>query len=301
MKVIPENIFFDLMFSPVSDPYRVMNAFEYDIIKKLRYLNSEPEKINAYIPTISSVITQLIGEIEQNEINFSAVEKLMNQDPVLAARVLSLANSVYYKTTTKPIQNLSSAISILGMDSISCIVIALLLKNAVKVDLQHFKLFGSLIWQHSIETAVLCQLLSQENAVETEFNCYLMGLVHDLGKVVVFEYISQQLSQTQSFEQLGCIEFKDELFKHSQLLSVETARLWQLPNAIIVALEQQINGEKTQLADTLFLSNQISESNLMIEQNKLSLIAAIKAVTQHKYCEQLVSRCFKKLMSLPPI
>jgi HD-like signal output (HDOD) protein len=214
---------------------------------------------------------------------------------------LSLANSAYYKHTKKPIETLAKAIAVLGLDNINCIVIPLLVKGIFRVNLYHFKLFGSLIWQHSLETAVLCKMLSKDADNISQFHCYLMGLVHDLGKVVVFECISQQLNEIDSFNFLGSSQFKQALAKHSLLLSVEISKNWQLPIKIQDSLEQQVKGNEDVLSHILSLANKISEANLLIENNKLTLVSAIEEISNENISEDQVTLCLNKLMELPPL
>ena len=91
------------------------------------------------------------------------------------------------------------------------------------VNLYHFKLFGSVIWQHSLEAAVLRQTLSKDKKELSQFHCYLLGLVHDLGKVVAFQYISQHLSKEKQNLNIGRPNFKLALSQASLALSIEIA------------------------------------------------------------------------------
>lgn len=88
-----------------------------------------------------------------------------------------------------------------------------------------------------------------------------MGLVHDLEKVVAFQYISQNLTDTKEAPNIGSDCFKQALFQCSLGLFIQTAILWQLPKEVINSLELQVTNKTNDLAGILHLANKISEAN----------------------------------------
>jgi len=147
----------------------------------------------------------------------------------------------------------------------------------------------------------LCQTLSKDKKELSQFHCYLMGLVHDLGKVVAFQCISQHLSKEKQNLDIGSPNFKLALSQASLALSIEIAKLWQLPTEVIDALQLQITHETSDLANILHLANKISEANLMIENNHLTLLRAIELITNDDISKAQVTLCLNKLMDLPPL
>jgi len=301
MKNMPDTIIFDIMFAKAPAQDETMSSLESDIIKKLNSLLNETNQITQYITSLPQIASELFVELESEKTDFTKIETILNKDPVLAAKVLSIVNSAYYKHTSKPITNLLKAISILGLDCIISILMPVLLKGIFNVNLYHFKLFGSLIWQHSLETAVLCQTLGKNEKNISLFNCYLMGLVHDLGKVVAFECVSQHLTKAEVSSPLGNTSFKLALSQCSLDLSIQIAIIWQLPKEIIESLQQQLADNKSDLANILYLANKISEANLMIENNHMTLLRAIELITNDSISKAQVTLCLNKLMDLPPL
>lgn len=298
---MPDTIIFDIMFENMTVQDESMSSLESEIINKLTSLLKNPDQISQYITSLPQIAAQLLIELENEETDFIKIESILNKDPILAAKVLAIVNSAYYKHTSQPITNLLKAISILGLDCIISILMPVLLKGVFNINLYHFKLFGSVIWQHSLETAVLCQTLSKDQKEINQFHCYLMGLVHDLGKVVAFQCISQNLTDTKEAPNIGSDCFKQALSQCSLKLSIQTAILWQLPKEVIKSLELQVTNKTNDLASILHLANKISEANLMIENNHMTLLRAIELITNDDISKAQATQCLNKLMDLPPL
>jgi len=298
---MPDTIIFDIMFENMPEQNEDMSILESNIINQLNNLLKEREKISQYITSLPQIAAQLLIELENKETDFIKIESILNKDPILAAKVLSIVNSAYYKHTSQPITHLLKAISILGLDCIISILMPVLLKGVFNINLYHFKLFGSIIWQHSLETAVLCQTLGKDQKKISQFHCYLMGLVHDLGKVVAFQCISQNLTEAKGTPNIGSDSFKQALSQCSLALSIQTAILWQLPKEVIESLELQLTNDTNNLASILHLANKISEANLMIENNHMTLLRAIELITNDDISKAQVTQCLNKLMDLPPL
>ncbi|MGA2228675.1 MAG: HDOD domain-containing protein [Syntrophobacteraceae bacterium] len=117
------------------------------------------------------------------------IHDLIVKDQVLAARVLKVANSPYYGAT-RSISSMKDAILFMGFDSIKSVVLAAVLKGVFA----EMGLAGSLLWEHSIGCGLVAKKLATACRYANNEEAFLAGLLHDIGKVVLFQRIPEKVS-----------------------------------------------------------------------------------------------------------
>lgn len=113
----------------------------------------------------------------------------IQMDPSFLATVLKLANSSYYGATHR-ITSLKMAITRLGLEEISNLVMA----AQVFKNLGGYEDGGGLdveeFWKHSVGTAFAARAIAKKLSTEVE-GAFLSGMMHDLGKVVLDRFFSE--------------------------------------------------------------------------------------------------------------
>ncbi|OIP20285.1 MAG: phosphohydrolase [Comamonadaceae bacterium CG2_30_57_122] len=109
--------------------------------------------------------------------------QVINRDPVVTVKVLRVVNSAYYGLA-KQITSVDHAVVFLGFNTIKNLAlgiaaIGMLPSNALAgFDGQRYLL-------HSFTTAALARQLAQRLVGADVHDCFIAGLLHDFGKVVV--------------------------------------------------------------------------------------------------------------------
>jgi HD-like signal output (HDOD) protein len=140
----------------------------------------------AELPSLSRAAQAVVQSISAGRDNFPNIARVVDEDPVLVASVLRVANSAFYSSPTR-INSVSSAISRLGFNEVRALICTASLLRAFKgaapaMDLDKF-------WGHSLGTAVACHVLVQPAGVRPgallgDNPYYLGGLMHHLGILV---------------------------------------------------------------------------------------------------------------------
>ena len=68
---------------------------------------------NEALPSIPKVIALLLNELDQDEPDLRKISQLINTDPILATRLLRLANSAQFQFANK-ISSVSEALALMG-------------------------------------------------------------------------------------------------------------------------------------------------------------------------------------------
>ena len=192
------------------------------------------------LPSIPKVVQDLIENFNSNSANADEISRNIQSDPVIAAKVLRLANSVRYGAGRK-VSSLDSAVVLLGVDTLKTLVIASGITGSFKaipgLDAKEF-------WRSSFMVANICKLVAknaQQLDAETAFTC---GMLHNIGIALMhltepdkMIAIADQVSQGANRFDLERGQFGFD----NNLVGAQLAKAWKFPANIVSALEHQGN------------------------------------------------------------
>lgn len=157
------------------------------------------------LPTLPSVAARLLSLGSDDEADVKAIVRLIEADPTLTARLLSLCRKAATRTRY-PITTVEMAVVMLGLEAVRSLVLSVQIfdwsnkttrrsapdngkkttgKQADAASVSRFNRTG--FWQHSIAVACCADQLCREHP-ELEINpeeAFVCGLVHDLGKLAL--------------------------------------------------------------------------------------------------------------------
>ncbi|MDP2136712.1 MAG: HDOD domain-containing protein [Candidatus Didemnitutus sp.] len=156
-------------------------------------------RINA-CPKLASlqVNNQALSELVRSDLSLtSQIAEIIRRDPSLSARLLRMVNSVYFGLSAR-VNNIEEAVFFLGLRQIRELSVA----TPVIEELE--RLQGKIstplpwkdLWAHSLATAILTReiLRATPLAIDDDTD-YLVGLLHNVGKVVMAYAFPDELVQ----------------------------------------------------------------------------------------------------------
>ncbi|MDT8364136.1 MAG: HDOD domain-containing protein [Nitrosomonas sp.] len=200
------------------------------------------------IKTTQPDIIARIIEIDESSPNcFREMDCLLRADQAVASFILRVANSPIYNRS-QPIRTLPIATSLLGINIIRSLVI-LAFSRSVFSNSKN-TLVCKHIWHHSLLTAIashrLCLDLGETAQCEEAF---VAGLVHDIGKVLLFSHARKEYMQALSYAlEQDCPSVDAEQFflgtDHRQI-GLQAVHEWRLP----IQFSQYVGTNLDQLSD----------------------------------------------------
>ena len=142
------------------------------------------------LPMLPQVLTRIMQLNSSSDDYFQELEMLAREDPPLTVRMLIVANSASSSPVT-PIKNIRDAITRIGAATITHLVASLAVQR-VFIPSTPSQLG---LWRHSVTVAVLCEHLAvvAPGLGLKKADAYLVGLLHDIGRFVMFEHASEEL------------------------------------------------------------------------------------------------------------
>lgn len=144
--------------------------------------------------SVNDALTELTQSSDCHSVQ---VAEIIRKDPSLTTRLLRLVNSVYTGLQT-PVDDLETAVFYLGVRGIRHLSLSTnLIEELSDLPGLSEELDWRQLWQHSISTGYLSrEILSLYGSSSTTDLDYLVGLLHNVGKIVMAYAFKDEFKQT---------------------------------------------------------------------------------------------------------
>lgn len=161
------------------------------------------------------------------------IADVIRLDPGLSARVLRAVNSAYFGFRGR-IDTISKAIALIGTSELQSLVLATSAAQAFKnissrlIDMEAF-------WQHSVRAALAARGFAETSLRAHRERVFLAGLMHDVGKLVIFHQLPAQATQilkaVKAGEPTEQAEYALLGYTHAEVGAALLER-WKLPSSL---------------------------------------------------------------------
>lgn len=182
-----------------------------------------------------AVAQRALGLLSNPDVRVREVEAALEQDTALAARVLRVANSAAFGGVSR-IDSIEQGVVRLGLRTVHEIVAATatlgMFDDATGVGLR-FR-------DHCAGVAAIVRVLASESRVKGVSQAFLVGLMHDLGKLLTlqvgeFAYDALDPEVRDAPERLHLLEREALGYDHA-VLGAHVLRAWKMPEFVSQAV-----------------------------------------------------------------
>jgi HD-like signal output (HDOD) protein len=197
------------------------------------------------LPEIYLRVKQVIDDPNTGLIDIATI---VSRDPGLTARLLKIANSVFFGVRSK-VENPMLAVNLLGPQLVHDLVLATSVTRAfsgVCDSVMNMDIF----WQNSIYSATLCKLLAEEcNVLNTE-RFFISGLLSDIGHLVMYQQAADSCQAalaiaTQQMKPLHAVETQVVGCNYAEV-GGKLLKSWGLPDSLCQPVLYQASPEKAE-------------------------------------------------------
>jgi HD-like signal output (HDOD) protein len=133
-------------------------------------------------PTCFDAVLRLRKELQNPNITLLRIAQIVQLEPLIAVKLMRLANSAAYATRGKPVRELPLAITRLGLNVVRSTAMSVAMGAILHAkEMVSFSALAQSLWEHSIYSAVATRLLARTYTQISPEEAMLAGLVHDLG------------------------------------------------------------------------------------------------------------------------
>jgi putative nucleotidyltransferase with HDIG domain len=187
------------------------------------------------LPTIPIIAQEILNLVDNDLISVSKLEKIVENDPAISAKILSVANSAFFGLK-EPTSTLSNAIMRVGFSSVRNIALGISLMTVLG-DEKKKKVFDyQRIFNHSVSVGFVASLLCKHLKLDIAEEVLMHGMLHDIGYLVLNRYFFESyLKVLNTFEQGNSILEAEKTvldFTHAEIGNW-LAEKWKLPAAIL--------------------------------------------------------------------
>lgn len=220
------------------------------------------ERSGLQFRTHAAVASRLLRALEAPETSMTSVTHLVQAEPLLAARLVAVANAVAFNASGRITADLRGAVTRLGLNNVRALATAFLVRQmsdsspSLPPALMHM---ARQLWEHTAHVAALAHVLARRvTRVDPEVALFA-GIVHEVGG---FYLLSHAAEHAALFE--GEPPEADGAAETALLVDLnrKVARALCVPEPAVAALEDLWSGflaiPPRTLGDTLLLAEQLA-------------------------------------------
>jgi putative nucleotidyltransferase with HDIG domain len=228
----------------------------------LQLSEKEIDERSINLPAFPRVVNDILATLDDENANLGALVRFVERDPVITARIISIANSAAMAGRhSGQLRDVNMAVSLIGLARIREIVLAVSLAEfATKSRM------SSYFWEHSVAVAITAQELGRFTHISPDY-ALVAGLLHDIGQLWMARFYPlefQMVRATVNCSERGIIEVERQYFgmDHCQIGGILATR-WGLPDPVVMAVSYHHDPSQVileQLADLIHVAEVFSNA-----------------------------------------
>ncbi len=227
-----------------------------DRLHALKTIAAEAQRGELSFPTNVDATLKLQRALANPDCHLDAAARLVQAEPLLAARTVAIANSVAYNPSGREVTNVAAAVQRLGFRTLGALTASVVARQlASQIREPSLRAKADQLWQHSASVAALSQVIARRVSKVDADTAMFAGIVHEVGGFYL-------LSRAAEFPGL-LDDCADEWIVHGEV-AIGRAVLAKLdvPAPVTGAIEALWNGLRAlppeTLGDTLLLANDLA-------------------------------------------
>jgi putative nucleotidyltransferase with HDIG domain len=193
---------------------------------------------------IPQVALKVMRIMDDETYDMASIAKEVRKDQVLTARTLKLCNSAFTARRTR-IESIEDAMIYLGKNMFVQVILSAAIKNYFNQSGMGYSICKGGLYHHAVGTATIAEELAACTGKAKPAIAYIAGLMHDIGKVVLDQYmtLSYPYLYRNLFEKnISILDVEKETMgtDHAQVGYLLASR-WDLPVSIANTIKHHHN------------------------------------------------------------
>ncbi len=213
------------------------------------------ERITEF-PTLPTVIARVMQIMDDPKSSAADLTNIIQLDQAMMFRILKMANSAYYGFP-RAIATVTESIVLLGFTTVRNIILTTMIYQFDQLWNRNQEVKAGVLafdqneeWHHAVATAIATrELINLQQLGALENSGYLAGLMHDIGKILFFQYMPEDYKlvlQAYRKKKQPLWQLEQEMLgaDHGQVGSWIVDK-WNLPEDIVVPISNHHQPENS--------------------------------------------------------
>ncbi len=206
------------------------------------------------LPPLPDTAVRLMAVVNDPRSTVDQLVEAIRYDQAVTTELLRLCNSAYFGLSRR-IASLNEAMVRLGTVKVMQLVMAVHTSTLLRHEQRGYGLAAGGLWRHSVGVALACGAVAPKVNLTNAGLAFTAGLLHDIGKVVLSEYVAEQFGEI-----IALVTHRGQSFLEAeravlgydhQQIGGEVAERWQLPDSIVRCIRHHHDPASLEPADPL--------------------------------------------------
>jgi HD-like signal output (HDOD) protein len=226
-----------------------------DRTEVLRKIAAEVEGGEVNFPTSAQVALKLQHALDDPDCHVEAATKLIKAEPLLAAKVVALANSAAFNSAGREITDVRAAVSRLGFRNIRALAAAVVTRQLAGRPSTAQGDLATRLWEHTAHVAALAHVIARRVTRQDPETAMFAGIVHEVGGFYM-------ISRAKDYPGLFEAGFSAWAENGEADVGRAVLKVLGVPEAVVAAIDVVWQGflalPPVSLGDTLLLADELS-------------------------------------------
>jgi HD-like signal output (HDOD) protein len=165
------------------------NTVVFGFVKSLA---AELSRGQVELPSVPDIVVKVQRTLSDENVSNDVVVRVVGAEPMLAARLLNMANSAALNTSGRVISDLRTAVARVGFNIVRSAALTFAVEQLRRSE-EFKELQGPLdgLWKSSVQIAALAHVLARRFTSLNGDAALLSGLMHNVGRIYILTRASQ--------------------------------------------------------------------------------------------------------------
>lgn len=237
-----------------------MDDFEADALAFGKRIEEELDKGQLSFPTSLDVSLRIKRLADSSASTLDEIATVVKAEPVLAAKVVRMANAVAVNPYGTPTTNVHDAVKRIGLSALRCLAFAVAAEQlAADHRSRNLRLVASGLWMHSVDVAAWSYALARQLKVVNPDTAMFSGIMIDIGQFFLVARAADYPALEGNLDR-----FADLVSTWSEPVGRAILEVFELPDIVLDAFDYEnpygSSWPPTNLADLVFVASLAAET-----------------------------------------
>ena len=144
------------------------------------------------LPSVPEIVVRLQQTMSDENVTNDVVVRVIGSEPMLASKLLTMANSVALNTSGRKIADLPTAVARVGFNIVRSAALSFAVEQLRKAsEYRHLEKQLDALWKNSVQIAAMCHVIARRFSSLNGDTALLAGLMHNVGRIYILTRASK--------------------------------------------------------------------------------------------------------------